>query len=510
VDASFDVIVVGGGNAALCAALAARERARRVLVLERAPRDARGGNSWFTAGLVRFPYRGLDDLTPLVPELAGERDAIDVGSYDEAEFESDLERMSEGRADPVLVRVLVEQARPTLGWLASRGVRYQLARAQGRQAFQAGGRLRFVGGACVEFAGGGAAHVDRLFALAERAGIEVRYGARALALRADREGRVRALRVLQGGAPRELETRAVVLACGGFEADPELRAKHLGAAWRDVRVRGTAFNTGDGLRMALELGAAPHGDFASCHAVAWDAGASPVGDRRVGNGWNKHSYPFGITVNREGRRFLDEGADFRNYTYAKYGAAILGQPGGLAFQIFDAKVRPLLREEYFLTEATRAEAPTLGELADALGVAREPFLDTVRRFNRAAGPSPFDPTRRDGKGTRGLEPPKSNWALPLDRPPFLGAPVACGITFTFGGIRVDPGARVLRADGRPIPGLFAAGELVGGLFHGNYPGGAGLASGSVFGRLAGTGAASSTLAEGAGRREPWVDSTDGS
>jgi tricarballylate dehydrogenase len=460
-----------------------------VTVLERAPRESRGGNSHFTAGLVRFPYAGVEEVEELVPGLLDERDAIDVGRYPEAEFERDLSRMSEGRADPALARVLVEEARATLGWLAGRGARFQLARAQGRQAFRAGDRLRFVGGACVEFEGGGAVHVERLFALAEHAGIEIRYGARAHDLRLDDAGRVRGLRVREAGRERELEAAAVVLACGGFEADPELRAKHLGPAWHDVRVRGTAFNTGDGLRMALAVGAAPHGDFASCHAVAWDAAAPPVGDRRVGAGWNKHSYPFGISVNRGGRRFLDEGADFRNYTYAKYGAAILAQPGGVAFQLFDAKVRSLLREEYFIPEASRVEADTLGSLADALGIAREPLLETVASYNRAIGDRPFDPTRLDGRGTLGLDPPKSNWALALDAPPFLGTTVACGITFTFGGLRVDARARVLRADGRPIPGLCAAGELVGGLFHGNYPGGAGLTSGCVLGRLAGQTAA---------------------
>ncbi len=486
--AGHDVVVVGGGNAALCSALAARERGARVLLLERAPREARGGNSYFTAGLVRLPYRGLEELAELLPGLSAERDDVDVGRYGAADFEADLMRTSESRADPALARVLVEQARPTLLWLAKQGARFQLSRAQGRQAFRAGERLRFVGGACLEFAGGGPAHVDLLFALAERAGVEIRYGARALALLGDAERGIRGLRVRESGREREREAAAVVLACGGFEADSELRALHLGPAWRDVRVRGTAFNTGDGLRMALELGAAPYGDFGSCHAVAWDAHSTPVGDRRVGSGWNKHSYPFGITVNREGRRFLDEGADFRNYTYAKYGRAILAQPGGIAFQIFDAKARPLLRDEYFIPEASRIEAASLPGLADALGIARAPLLETVSAFNRSIEERPFDPTRLDGRATRGLSPPKSNWALALDTPPYLGSAAVCGITFTFGGLRVDEHARVLRADARAIPGLFAAGELVGGLFHGNYPGGAGLTAGSVFGQLAGLGA----------------------
>ena len=220
------------------------------------------------------------------------------------------------------------------------------------------------------------------------------------------------------------------------------------------------------------------------------ANAPMFGDRRVGDMFQKHSYPLGLIVNVRGERFVDEGADFRNYTYAKYGREILRQPQQAAFQIFDQKTVPLLREEYRIREITKAEAPTIEELARKLEIDPEGLGRTVRDFNAAVMEQvPFNPAVLDGRGTRGLAPPKSNWAQRLDTPPYVGFAVTCGITFTFGGLRVDTRAQVLDTWDRPIPGLYAAGELVGGLFYHNYPGGTGLMSGAVFGKTAGASAA---------------------
>jgi tricarballylate dehydrogenase len=205
--------------------------------------------------------------------------------------------------------------------------------------------------------------------------------------------------------------------------------------------------------------------------------------------FQKHSYPLGLVVNLRGERFVDEGADFRNYTYAKYGREILRQPQRLAFQLFDQKVVPILREEYRIREVTKAEAGTIEELAKKLEIDPQGLVRTVDAYNTGVEPGEFNPAVLDGKGTRGIVPPKSNWALPLDTPPYVGYAVTCGITFTFGGLRVSPRAEVLDTDDRPIPGLHAAGELVGGLFYENYPGGTGLMAGAVFGRLAGEQAA---------------------
>jgi tricarballylate dehydrogenase len=240
--------------------------------------------------------------------------------------------------------------------------------------------------------------------------------------------------------------------------------------------------------MALDIGAQPYGHWSSCHAVAWDLNAPPTGDRTITELFQKHSYPFGLIVNADGKRFVDEGADFRNYTYAKYGRDILQQPLGMAVQIFDDKVKHLLRDEYRIDQVTKAETRTIEELADQLGINREGLVQTIKEYNAAVQPGEYNPTILDGKHTLGITPPKSNWALPIDTPPYLGFAVTCGITFTFGGLRINARGQVLDTEGNPIPGLYAAGELVGGLFYYNYPGGSGLASGAVLGKLAGASA----------------------
>ena len=281
----------------------------------------------------------------------------------------------------------------------------------------------------------------------------------------------------------------MVLACGGFEANPEMRVRYLGPGWEYAPVRGTAANTGDGIRMALAAGARAFGNYSGCHAVAWDAGAPPFGDRRIGDLFQKHSYPLGIIVNRDGERFVDEGADIRNYTYARYGKEILKQPGRIAFQLFDQQVIGRLRDEYRIREVTAATADTIPELAEALAIDVDGLVGTIAAYNGAVRAGEYNPAILDGKGTSGLKPPKSNWALKLDSPPYIGYAVKCGITFTFGGLQVDTAARVIDTQNRAIPGLYAAGELVGGLFYENYPGGSGLTAGAVFGRIAGRGAA---------------------
>ena len=281
-----------------------------------------------------------------------------------------------------------------------------------------------------------------------------------------------------------------MLAAGGFEANPQMRAAYLGPNWDVAKVRGTPHNTGEVLRAALAAGAQPYGNWSGCHAIQWDAGAPPTGDRELTNRFSRQSYPNGIVVNADGERFIDEGADLRNYTYAKYGAEVLRQPQGIAAQVFDAKTVGMRRTiDYDAPGATRVDADTLRGLAEALGIDPERFERTVREFNAAIRPGEFNPAVKDGKRTEGITPPKSNWALPVDTPPFTAFPVTCGITFTFGGVRVDDRARVLDGAGRPLPGLYAAGELVGGLFFHNYPGGSGLAAGAVYGRRAGWAAA---------------------
>jgi tricarballylate dehydrogenase len=483
------VIVVGGGNAAFAAALAAAGEGAKVTVLERAPLAEAGGNSRFTAGAIRVAYDGVDDLRRLMPDLTDEECArTDFGTYSEAQYLDDMGRVTDYRTDPDLAERLVRRSHDTLLWMRERGIRF--APIWGRQAFLVDGKFKFWGGLTVEVSGGGPGLVEAWTTAAAKAGIEVRYGARVLSLVAD-DGGVHGVRVRQDGRTAELAADAVVLAAGGFQANVEWRTRYLGPGWDLAKVRGTRFNTGDGLRMALDIGAQPKGQWSGCHAVGWDRNAPEFGDLAVGDAFQKHSYPFGIMLNADGRRFVDEGADFRNYTYAKYGRVILEQPGHFAWQVFDAKVRRLLRDEYRIRQVTKVSADTLEDLVTKLeGVDPVQALATLKAWNAAVRTDvPFDPNVKDGRGTRGLDPPKSNWANPLDTAPFEAYAVTCGITFTFGGLAITTEAQVLDVDGAPIPGLYAAGEMVGGLFYGNYPGGTGLAAGAVFGRIAGTSAA---------------------
>ena len=479
------VVVVGGGNAALNAAIAAREAGAEVTLLERAPFALRGGNSRFTAGAMRTVYAGVDDLRRLMPDLTDAEIArTDFGAYSREQFYDDMARVTHYRTDPDLAERLIDSSFETLSWMRDRGVRF--LPLYGRQSFEVDGKVRFWGGLTVEAWGGGPGLVDSLTRIATALGVDVRYGVRATGLATN---------------PRGLEVRcgsdvihgdAVVLACGGFESNPAWRTRYLGPPWDLAKVRGTRFNTGDGIRMAVDIGAATRGNYSGCHAVGWDMNAPEVGDLEVGDNFQKHSYPFGSMVNSSGERFVDEGEDFRNYTYARYGREVLKQPGQCAWQVFDAKVSHLLRDEYRIRRVTKVTATTLDALAAKMeGVDVAGFVAEVARYNAAVDTAtPFDPTVKDGRGTRGLRVPKSNWANRLDTPPFEAYGITCGITFTFGGLAVDQAARVMSEEGEPIPGLYTAGELVGGLFYFNYPGGTGLTSGAVFGREAGRNAAS--------------------
>jgi tricarballylate dehydrogenase len=493
----YDVVVVGAGNAAFSAAHAAAERERSVLMLEKAPREWAGGNSYFTAGAIRTTYGGLDDLRPVLDDLSDEQATkTELSPYTSEDFMADMERVTHGRCDRELTRLMVDEAADTVRWLHEKGLRFRLM--YDRQSYEVNGKRRFWGGLVLGTIGGGKGLIQQHTDAAEKTGIELRYDFPVVGLLQDDDGAVTGVACKGPSGREEIKAEAVVLASGGFESDPRMRAAYLGPQWDVAKVRGTPYNTGEVLHAALEVGAQPYGNWSGCHSIAWDAGAPPTGDRELTNLFSKQSYPLGIVVNGDVRRFIDEGADFRNYTYAKYGAEILRQPGALAYQIFDAKTEPLLRQdEYNAPGVSRYEASTLRELGEHLGLNLDELRRTVEEFNASVMPGKFDPSIKDGKRTEGIEPPKSNWAQPIDTPPFLGFAVTCGITFTFGGLRVDTDARTLDGAGQPINGLCAAGELVGGLFYHNYPGGSGLMAGSVFGRRAGYAAAAMADAQSA-------------
>ncbi len=481
---SADVVVVGGGNAGYCAAHAAASRGRRVTLIERAAAAEAGGNSFFTAGAIRMTHDGVDDLLDLVEpdeRLARTR----VPPYSVQQFRADMDRTTSGRCDPRLTGVLVAESAQAVRWLKTLGMSFRLMYE--RQAYQRpDDSYLFWGGLAVGSAGGGKGLMATHQQIAVRLGVDVRYERCAVALRRDGTGITGVHWAGPDGTSGLLDANAVVLAAGGFEADASLRREHLGEGWQNAKVRGTPLNDGRMLRAAVDVGADLAGDWSTAHSVAWDAGAPPTGDRALTNQLTRQSYPLGIVVNRLGRRFVDEGADFRNYTYARYGADILRQPGSIAFQIFDAATRPLLRpEEYDSPGVSEHIAATIGELAAACGIDADGLGQTVTEFNAAIRRDvAFDPTVRDGRSAA-LALPKSNWANPIETPPFYAYPVTCGITFTFGGLRADASARVLDESGAVIPRLYVCGEMLGGLFSGNYPGGSGLTSGVVFGRRAG-------------------------
>jgi tricarballylate dehydrogenase len=485
-----DVLVVGGGIAGLSAALAARESGAAVRLIERAPKAERGGNTRFSNGALRAVYRGLEDIRRLIPDLSVESAACtDFGTYLPERYLADIARVTEGRADPMLSRILVDESFDVLAWLMTHGVRYDPLWSA--QAPPVDGRVTFYGGSAVEARGLGAGLVNALYAALETNGVRVTYGARAIGLlRAGRGVHGASVRT-SNGKTYDISANSVVLGSGGFESDVAWRTRYLGPGWDLATVRGTRFNTGDGLRMALDAGAQPYGQWSGCHAASWARHAPPYGDVTIGEKFKRDDFMHGIFVNAKGRRFVDEGADLRALTYAKYGRVVMEQPGSVAWQIFDAKTVPLLSEDYHNPSVAPVRADTLAELAERLtGVDGAAFLETVTAYNAAVRDDvPHDPSRKDGRGTVGLAIPKSNWATSIDRPPFEAHPVSFGITFTFGGVRIDARGRVLEAGGSVIPGLYAAGEMVGGLFYFNYPGGSGLVSAAVFGRLAGRSAA---------------------
>jgi len=468
-DSGCDVVVVGGGNAALCAALAASETGAKVALLERASEEKRGGNSKFTGGGFRMVHHGAQDIKRLVPDLS-EADIArtDFGQYTAEDYLDDLGRITQYYIDPDLAETLVQNSTDTVNWLMGRGVKF--LPNYGRQAYNHEGRFKFFGGVVIYANGGGAGLVDSEYKAASAHRVMIHYNARAISLIRGRNG-IEGLRAIIDGAEEHVEARAVVLACGGFESNREWRSRYLGPGWDMAKVRGTRYNTGDGIRMALDIGAQSYGQWSGAHAVAWERYANDYGDvdGQHSAGY-RHSYPFGLMVNANGERFVDEGADFRNYTYAKYGRAVLSQPGGYAWQVFDAQALPLLRDEYKMRGATKVRADTLEDLvAKMQDVNPAGFMKTILEYNAAVKRDvKFDPNIKDGKATAGLTLNKSNWANPIDEPPFCAFPVTGGITFTFGGVGISTNAQVLNTEGRPVKGLYASGDVVG-LFFYNYP-----------------------------------------
>ena len=511
---SCDVLVVGGGNAGFSAAISAAEAGvKNVVLIDKCPEDWSGGNSYFTAGAMRTVHHGLDDLLPIVNNVDSDlAKKIDLDPYTREDFRADMDRVCLGRSDPRLSQILIDESNDAIKWLARNGVRYQLS--FNRQAFLVEGKYKFWGGLHLKTEDGGKGLVEDHKRAAQRHGIKVFFSTPATKLhKDDASGAVTAVSIECRGKPAKITAKAVILAAGGFEANPRMRSQYLGPGWDLAYVRGTPFNTGDCLEMALrDVSAKQAGHWSGCHCTCWDANApADTGDRTISNEFTKSGYPLGIMVNSAGERFVDEGIDFRNYTYAIFGRQILSQPGGIAFQVWDSRTIPWLRSEEYRDEVVKKiRGNSIAELAD--NCAKEglqnkaKFIETLEAFNEATHAHmeehpdrKWDPAIKDGMSTKlpssRLTLAKSNWALPIDKPPFLAVKVTGGVTFTFGGLAVKPEstAVISSTTQREIPGLFCVGEMLGGLFYGNYPGGSGLTSGAVFGRRAGTAAAKLAL-----------------
>ncbi len=460
---NYDVIVVGGGNAALCAALAARGAGSRVLLLERSTEHMRGGNTRHTRN-IRCSHAAADRFFS--------------GPYSEEEHLQDLIGVTGGPANLDLAKLAIRESSTLPAWMSEHGVHWQQPLA---------GTLH-LGRTNRWFLGGGKALLNTYYLTARGMGIDVRYNAMVEDLVIE-NGRFEAVQLKNENRQQLIRARAVVVAAGGYEANIEWLKRHWGDAAENFIIRGSPYNDGTLLASLMKHGAKSIGDPKGFHAIAVDARA-PKFDGGIVT--RLDVVPFGIVVNRDARRFYDEGEEIWPKRYAIWGTLIAGQPGQIAYGIVDAKAIDRFLPPMFKPY----QADTLEALASQLGLDARVFVDTVTEFNRgAAGNTELRMERLDGNCTRGIAPQKSNWAMPIDQPPFYGLPLRPGITFTYMGVAVDECARVIDQDGKPFQNIFAAGEIMSGnILTKGYLGGFGLTIGSVFGRLAGGEAAANARA----------------
>ncbi len=482
---SCDVLVVGGGNAGLCATIEAKNRGVNVLLIEKGPIKTRGGNSRTAGSVFRIAYpNGTRDFEPLLKGAQLPKGKIEIEPYSKDEFYNKVMKVTDGLADKRLTEIVVNKSLETVIWMKEQGVQWELT-PEGY--VQQGDTLFWPSGPSVlRAAGSGEGLVEDLYKAAEKRGVEILYDTAARSLSINRDGKVCGVVAKNLDGFIQINAKNVILSCGGFQANPAWRRRYLGPNWDLVKLRGSRYNTGDGIEMAAAAGAQLAGHWGGCHAsvVSED---SPMVEAALAEE-RRYSYPYSIMVNREGNRFVDEGADLRPFTYARFGREILAQPGGVAFQIFDAKVIPLLAAKY--QDKIKVESHSLKELAEEANINVEQFLSTVKEYNEAVQEDkPFVKHRLDGCRTKGLNPDKTNWAQKIDTPPYRAYAVVCGLTMTYGGLKTNEKAQVIDSSDHPINGLYAVGEITGGFFYHNYGSGNGLTRGAVMGRIAGAEAA---------------------
>lgn len=456
-DKTYDVLVMGGGNAALCAAMSARERGASVLLLEHAPREFRGGNSRHTRNL-RCMHTGP---TRVLTE-----------SYSEEEYWDDLMRVTKGVTNESLARMTIRASAHVETWMHNRGVRFQPSLS---------GTLN-LSRTNAFFLGGGTALVNAYYAHAERIGVEILYDSEVQSVKLD-DGVFRSATISSKGFPYEVKARTAVAASGGFQGNLQWLKEGWGEAADNFIIRGTPYNRGRVLRNLLEQGVAPVGDATQCHAVAIDARA-PKFDGGIVT--RLDCVPFSIVVDRNAQRFYDEGEDFWPKRYAIWGRLVAQRPEQIAYSIIDSKSINLFMPSVF----PPVVAGSIAELAGKLGLDGAALEKTVEDYNAAVHSGTFDNRILDDCRTEGLTPPKTHWARRIDTPPYYGYPLRPGITFTYLGVRVNHKAQVMMSDERPTANLFATGEIMAGNILGQgYLAGFGMTIGTVFGRIAGEEAA---------------------
>ena len=457
-DKSYDVLIAGGGNAALCAAITAAERGARVLIAEAAPKALRGGNSRHTRNLRTAHSAPTDVLTT---------------SYPVEEYLEDLMRVTDGKTDPKLARMTIEESARAAEWMHARGVRFQQA---------IGGTLT-LDRTNAFFRGGGKALVNAYYLTAERLGVDVIYDAEVTGLEIE-DGHFIAAKLRHRGFETRVPARAFVAAAGGFQANLDWLEEAWGPGARNFLIRGTPFARGDVLKMLMEAGFETIADADQCHAIALDA-RGPKFDGGIAT--RLDSVPYSIVVNQNAQRFYDEGEDFWPKRYAIWGRLVARQPDQIAYSIIDAKAEPLFLPSLY----PPIRSDSIEGLAGKLGLEPAALRATVDAYNAAcAAEGPFDTRTHDGRRTSGLTPDKTNWARPIDQPPYTGFPLRPGITFTYLGVRVNAGAQAILADGKPAHNIYAAGEIMAGNVLGQgYLAGIGMTIGTVFGWKAGEGAA---------------------
>jgi tricarballylate dehydrogenase len=471
----YDVVVVGHGVSGLSAGIAAHERGAETLIIEKSPREKRGGHTRHAGGIFRFP----------MPDPQQTKEDFDLDEtpekYTEQDFMDDLMQVSDGNADPELCEVLVENAYEAIQWITDHGVSWHVVDTSDEPGFGS-----VVGG--IQSDGEGKGVVESLAPRVEELGIDVRYRTECRGLVTDESNAVVGVEAVDPDGKVTFAADGVVICAGSYVSNPEKRTRYFGRDGDRYVVRGSRYNTGEALDAALDAGAMAEGQWGGAHQVMNDATAARVEEGRA----RINGYQFGVITNTNGERFVDEGEDFLLKTYAKFGQAVYDQPDQKGFVFFDSKVDHLVVSQI---ETEPVEGDTLEGLVAKLDMDDpDAAVETLERYNEAATESEdFDPHSLDGVATEGIDPQKTNWARPLSEPPFKCFPVTCGITFAFGGLKIDTGSRVQNTRDEPMAGLWAVGNSSSGFFHGNYPGGSALTRGATFGRRAGYAAADRAL-----------------